>query len=36
MNKGEHLTKDGLIKIINLKAFLNWGLSDILKINFLI
>ena len=28
MNKGEHLTKEGLIKIINLKASLNWGLSD--------
>jgi hypothetical protein len=23
MNKGEHLTKDGLVKIINLKASLN-------------
>ena len=34
MNKGEHLNKDGLIKIINLKASLNWGLSDKLKIDF--
>lgn len=35
INKDEHLTKDGLIKIINLKASLNWGLSDTLKISFL-
>jgi hypothetical protein len=34
MNKNEHLNKDGIIKIINLKAVLNKGLSDILKINF--
>src|SRR2546430_15628545 len=34
MNKGEHLTKEGLIKIINLKASLNWGLSDKLIIYF--
>jgi len=35
MNKGEHLTKDGLIKIVNLKTSLNKGLSNTLKINFL-
>lgn len=34
MNKKEHLTKDGLINIVNLKAYLNLGLSDILKISF--
>lgn len=34
MNRGEHLNKEGLIKIINLKASLNKGLSNILKINF--
>jgi hypothetical protein len=34
INKDEHLTKDGLIKIINLKASLNKGLSDKLKTNF--
>jgi LAGLIDADG endonuclease len=34
MNKSEHLNKDGIIKIINLKASLNKGLSDNLKINF--
>jgi hypothetical protein len=34
MNKGEHLNKDGLIKIVNLKASLNKGLSDKLKIDF--
>jgi len=34
MNKDEHLTKNGLINIVNLKASLNLGLSDILKISF--
>jgi len=34
INKGEHLTIDGLIKIVNLKAFLNKGLSYNLKIHF--
>lgn len=34
MNKGEHLNKDGLIKIVNLKASLNKGLSDKLKFYF--
>jgi hypothetical protein len=34
MDNKEHLTEDGLIKIINLKASLNKGLSDKLKINF--
>jgi len=32
MNKSEHLTKDGLMKIINLKAFLNKGLSNKLNV----
>lgn len=34
MDKGEHLTVDGLIKIINLKASLNKGLSNELKVFF--
>ena len=34
INKNEHLNKNGVIKIINLKAVLNKGLSDKLKINF--
>ena len=34
MDKGEHLTIDGLIKIINLKAYLNKGLSKELKVFF--
>lgn len=34
INKGQHLNKDGLIKIVNLKSSLNKGLSDELKINF--
>jgi LAGLIDADG endonuclease len=34
MNKNEHLTEDGLVKIINLKASLNKGLSNKLKIFF--
>jgi LAGLIDADG endonuclease len=34
MDKGEHLTKDGLIKIISIKASLNKGLSDNLKLYF--
>jgi hypothetical protein len=34
MNKSEHLNKEGLSKIICLKASLNKGLSDNLKINF--
>lgn len=34
INKGEHLNKDGIIKIANLKTSLNKGLSDKLKIDF--
>ena len=34
MNKGEHLTKDGLDKIINIKASINKGLSEQLKEQF--
>jgi len=34
MNKGEHLNKDGLTKIISLKASLNKGLPNKLKIYF--
>jgi len=30
----EHLTKNGLLKLINLKASLNLGLSENLKLNF--
>jgi hypothetical protein len=32
--KGEHLNKNGIIKIINLKAILNKGLSEKIRINF--
>jgi len=32
--QGKHLNKYGLIKIVNLKASLNKGLSDKLKIDF--
>lgn len=34
MNKGEHLTQNGIIKIIKLKTSLNNGLSENLKLNF--
>jgi hypothetical protein len=34
MNKGEHLNEKGLSKIISLRASLNKGLSDKLKIDF--
>jgi hypothetical protein len=34
INKREHLDKEGLIKIVNLKTSLNKGLSDELRINF--
>jgi LAGLIDADG endonuclease len=34
MNKGAHLTIDGLQQIINIKASMNLGLSDILKSEF--
>jgi LAGLIDADG endonuclease len=34
MDKGEHLTINGLIKIVNLKASLNKGLSNELKVFF--
>jgi hypothetical protein len=34
MGKGKHLNENGLIKIINLKASLNNGLPNILKISF--
>jgi hypothetical protein len=34
MDKGEHLIKDDLIKIINLKASLNKVLPNKLKIHF--
>jgi hypothetical protein len=34
MNKGEHLTKEGLAKIINIKASINKGLSIQLKEQF--
>lgn len=27
----EHLTKEGLLKLVSLKASLNWGLSEKLK-----
>ena len=31
INRKEHLTMEGLQKIVNLKASINWGLSDGLK-----
>jgi LAGLIDADG endonuclease len=34
INNKDHLTKEGLIKIINLKASMNLGISDIVKSNF--
>jgi hypothetical protein len=34
MDKGEHLKKDSIIKIVNLKASLNKGLSNKLKVFF--
>jgi hypothetical protein len=34
INKGEHLTLDGLIKIVSLKTSLNKGLSNKLKVFF--
>jgi hypothetical protein len=34
MDKGEHLKEDSLIKIVNLRAALNRGLSDKLKLSF--
>ena len=34
MNNKEHLTLDGLQKILYIKASLNLGLSDEIKINF--
>jgi hypothetical protein len=34
MDKGKHLTQDGLVKIINLKASLNKGLLNKLKVSF--
>ena len=34
MNNKEHLTLDGLQKILCIKVFLNLGLSDEIKINF--
>ena len=34
MNNGDHLTKSGVQNIINLRASLNKGLTDTLKLNF--
>jgi len=34
MNRKEHLTPDGLQQIVNLKASINLGLSDELKVYF--
>jgi hypothetical protein len=30
----EHLTIDGIIKLVRIKAYMNKGLSNLLKINF--
>jgi hypothetical protein len=35
MNNKAHLTEEGLQKIINIKASMNLGLSDILQTNFI-
>jgi len=35
MRKKAHLNAEGLQQIINLKASMNWGLSDIVKSNFI-
>jgi hypothetical protein len=34
MKKGEHLTTDGLLKIVGLKALFKLGLSPLLKAGF--
>jgi hypothetical protein len=34
MNKGEHLTQEGLTKILSIKASINLGLSEVLKAAF--
>jgi len=34
MNRKEHLSREGLMKIVNIKASMNLGLSDLLKTNF--
>lgn len=34
MNRKEHLTKEGLQQIINIRASINLGLSDKLKTDF--
>jgi hypothetical protein len=34
LNKKEHLTEEGLLNILSIKASMNWGLSDKLVTNF--
>lgn len=34
MERREHLTVEGLHKILAIKALMNWGLSDKLKLEF--
>jgi len=34
MNRKEHLTKEGLIKVLSIKESINLGLSDIVKSAF--
>jgi len=34
MDKGAHLNKDGLQQIINIKASMNKGVSDLIKSTF--
>jgi len=34
INKNEHLYKEGFMKIVSLRIYLNKGLSNKLKINF--
>ena len=34
MGQKRHLTPDGLQKIVNLRALMNFGMSDTLKVSF--
>lgn len=34
MNRKEHLTTEGLNKIVSLRAYMNWGLTEVLKESF--
>jgi antitoxin component HigA of HigAB toxin-antitoxin module len=34
IRRKEHLTVEGIEKIVNIKATINWGLTDVLRYNF--